>query len=60
MPGTIHVYTFVKGGEKLMMVYTSDGLMDIDAMAPMDDGWQFDSDFDIPAMDVSYDDVKAL
>jgi hypothetical protein len=43
-----------------MMVYTSDGLMDIDAMAPMDDGWQFDSDFDIPAMDVSYDDVKAL
>ena len=60
MPGMIHVYTYVKGDEKLMMVYTSEGVMNMDTMAPIDDGWEFDSDFNIPAMDISYDDVKAL
>lgn len=60
MPGTIHVFAFVKGDETLRMAYTSEGVMNKDPMAPIYDGWAYITDFDIPEVDITYDEVKAL
>ena len=56
----IHVFTFVKGDETLSMAYTSEGIRTMDEMAPIEDGWEYDSITDIPKLDMSYADVKAL
>jgi len=60
MPGTIHVFTFVKGDETLRMAYTSEGVMNTDVMAPIYDNWEYETDFEIPVVDITYDEVKAL
>ena len=56
----IHVFTFVKGDETLSMAYTSEGVMTMDTMAPIEDGWDYDSITDIPMLDESYDSIKTL
>ena len=56
----IHIITFVKGNETLSMAYTTEGLMAMDTMAPIADGWQYDSITDIPMLDESYDSIKTL
>ena len=56
----IHVFTFVKGDETLSMAYTSEGVMTMDTMAPIEDGWDYDSTTDIPMLDESYDSIKTL
>ena len=56
----IHIITFVKGNETLSMAYTTEGLMAMDTMAPIFDGWQYDSVTDIPMLDESYDSIKTL
>ena len=57
-----HVYTFTKGNETLTMVYTKYAIKDgrIDPMAPIGDGWKYDSNVDIPKIDESYDSIKEL
>jgi hypothetical protein len=56
----IHVFTFVKGDETLSMAYTTEGVMTGDTMAPIEDGWDYDSITDIPMLDESYDSIKTL
>ena len=56
----IHVFTFVKGDETLSMAYTSEGVMTMDTMAPIEAGWDYDSTTDIPMLDESYDSIKTL
>ena len=56
----IHIFSFTKGDDTLTMAYTTEGVAAMDTLAPLNDGWHYDSIIDIPKLDESYDSVKTL